>query len=311
MTVPIFQVDKPGLLTSFQDLGRKNHQSKGVVASGAMDTTACQIANLLVGNPKEEACIEVAVQGPSFTVAAKIATIAICGADLSPMINGTPVDMWKTLQVKEGDKLQFGAPRGGVYAYIAVSGRFAVPIQLGSKSFYSKASLGSGIKKGDILSAESLPSTLPARGLRHEFSFPKEEEVRVIRGPHESHFGTEDFELFFSQAYQVGQGDRMGYRLRGPVALSTPTHTGIASDAIPLGGIQVPKDGQPIVLLADRQTTGGYRRIGTVITADIPKLVQVPPGGKIHFKEATLNEAYKALEKQQLFLKHVEIFIQK
>jgi antagonist of KipI len=276
-----------------------------------MDTTACQIANLLVGNPKKEACIEVAVQGPSFTVAAKIVTIAICGADLSPMINGTPVDMWKTLLVKEGDKLQFGAPRGGVYAYIAVSGGFAVPIQLGSKSFYSKASLGSEIKKGDILSAESLPSPLPARGLRHEFSYPKEVEVRVIRGPHESYFGTEDFKQFFSQAYQVGQGDRMGYRLQGEVPLSSPTHTGIASDAIPLGGIQVPEDGQPIVLLADRQTTGGYRRIGTVITADLPKLVQVPPGGKIHFKEATLEKAYKALEEQQLFLKHVEIFIQK
>lgn len=310
MTTPIFQVDKPGLLTSFQDLGRKNHQSKGVVASGAMDMNSCQIANLLVGNQKEEACIEVAVQGPSFTVTAKSATISICGAELSPMINGNPVEMWKTLQVKEGDKLQFGAPKSGVYAYIAVSGGFAIPKQLGSKSRYPKASLGLEIKKGDILFAESLRSAFPARGLRHDYTFPKEVEARVIRGPHESHFSVEDFKTFFSQTYQVRQGDRMGYRLQGELPLSSPTHTGIASDAIPLGGIQVPEDGQPIVLLADRQTTGGYRRIGTVITADLPKLVQVPAGGMIHFQEATLEEAYEALLEQQRFLKHVGVFIQ-
>ncbi|WP_078378560.1 5-oxoprolinase subunit C family protein [Sutcliffiella halmapala] len=311
MTFPLFRVEKTGLLTSFQDLGRKHFQSKGVVASGAMDSSACQIANLLVGNKKEEASIEIAIQGPSLTVLAKDAIIAICGADLSPTINGAPVEMWKTLYVKEGDKIEFGAQKAGVYAYLAVRGGYAVPTLLGSKAFYSKESLGKRIQKGTIISAGAAFAPLSSRGLRHNFSYPRDVTVRVISGPHEKHFTPKDIEYFFSQPYQISQGDRMGYRLQGGKFLSASNSNGIASDAIPLGGIQVPDDGQPIVLLADRQTTGGYRRIGTVISADISKLVQVPVGGIVHFKEVNLEEAYKALLEQHVFLKHLAHVAQK
>ncbi|WP_223703001.1 5-oxoprolinase subunit C family protein [Sutcliffiella deserti] len=310
MTVPLFKVEKTGLLTSFQDLGRNKHQSKGVVSSGAMDTTACQVANLLVGNSNDEACIEVAVQGPSLTVLAETATIAICGASLSPMINGDEVEMWKTLQVKEGDQLQFGAQKEGVYAYVATRGGYAIASPLGSKAYYGKASLGTPILKGDVISTSSEFTSLPSRGIRHSFHYPKEGTIRVILGPHEKHFSAEDLDRFFSQPYQVRQGDRMGYRLHGEAPLGAGARNGIASDAIPLGGIQVPEDGQPIVLLADRQTTGGYRRIGTIITADIAKLVQIPAGGTVHFEQTTLEEAYAAIAEQQRFIKHLSIFAQ-
>jgi antagonist of KipI len=310
MTFPLFKVNKTGLLTSFQDLGRPKHQSKGVVASGAMDARACQLANLLVGNPYDEACIEVAIQGPTLTVLAEEATIAICGAPLSPTINGTSVSMWKTLHLKEGDKLQFEAPKAGVYAYIAVRGGYTVPSHLGSKAYFNKARLGAAIKNGDSIYGESKLPDIASRGLRHDFHYPKEVNVRVILGPHKNHFTKEDIQRFFTQPYQVRQGDRMGYRLYADTPLSSLSNDGIASDAIPLGGIQVPEDGYPIILLADRQTTGGYRRIGTVIQADIPKLVQVPAGGTVYFEETTLEEAYEALLEQQRFIKQLALITQ-
>lgn len=310
MTMPLFNVAKTGLLTSFQDLGRKHYQSQGVVASGAMDVVACQLANLLVGNRKEEACIEIAIQGPHLTVLAKEAMIAICGANLSPTINRAPVEMWKTIRIQEGDQIQFGALKAGVYAYLAVKGGYHLPLQLGSKAFYDKACLGSSIEPNTIIYSEPTSTPIPtaSKGLRQPFFYPKEVTIRTILGPHEKHFSSEEISRFFSQSYQVRQGDRMGYRLQSDLPLSPPTNQGIASDAIPLGGIQIPDDGQPIVLLADRQTTGGYRRIGTIISRDIPKLVQVPVGGIVHFVQTTLEEAYSALLEQQRFLKHVALF---
>jgi antagonist of KipI len=312
MTKPLFQVEKTGLLTSYQDLGRKKNLSKGVVASGAMDTVSCQLANLLVGNSRDEACIEIAMQGPVFTVLAEKATIAICGADLSPTVNGEAAPCWKALEIHEGDRLSFGAPKEGVFAYIAVHGGYSAAAVLGSKSFYGKAGLGTEISKASAIMGADKPYCKPeTNGIRPPFSYQKETTVRVILGPHHEDFTKESVSHFLNNPYQLGLADRMGCRLQGKSALELKEslQRSIDSDAIPFGGIQIPADGFPIVLLADRQTTGGYRRIGTVISADIPKIVQVPPGGTVRFKKVGLEEAYAALKEQQSFLKTLELMI--
>ena len=300
----IFHVIKTGLVTSFQDKGRHGYQAYGVVASGAMDVVSFQLANLLVGNNKEEACIEMAIVGPSLTVVCEEVTIAVTGTDVNFCINGVRAPMWKAIKVKKSDKLSFRGSKDGMYAYVAVRGGYEVPFFLGSKSYYGKAKLGTAICEGDYIVGKN-PSTLRwQRGLIPSAipTFEKNVRVRVILGPHDEDFTEESVRTFFSQAYTVMQCDRMGTRLKGTFPLTVHDDRDVLSDAIPLGGIQVPKGGQPIVLLADRQTTGGYRRIGTVIQADLPKLVQVPIGGTIFFQKATLKEAYEAMLTQQGYL---------
>lgn len=310
MSEPLFLVEKTGLLTSFQDMGRKNHLSKGVVASGAMDGISCQIANLLVGNRKEEACMEIAMQGPSLIVLAEKVLVSICGADLSPSLNGKALDCWKPLTLKRGDKLSFGAPKAGVFSYLAVHGGYSLPSVLGSKSYYGKAGLGMPIEKGATIHSVKQPfNKVDGLGVRSPYAYKKDASIRVILGPHHGHFSKQAVASFLNQPYKVGQADRMGYRLLREDRLSLEDAPAIDSDAIPFGGIQIPEDGFPIVLLADRQTTGGYRRMATVITADLPKLVQVPPGGTIRFQAVSLEDAYTALRKQQSMLKTLSLLL--
>ncbi|WP_100333005.1 5-oxoprolinase subunit C family protein [Bacillus alkalisoli] len=301
---PIFQVLKTGLVTSFQDKGRIGYQAFGVVTSGAMDMFSFEIANSLVGNQPNEACIEMAIVGPSLTVVSEEeVSIAVTGTNLGFSINGKIAPMWKAIKVSKGDKLSFPGSRDGMFAYIALRGGFAVPSLLGSKSYYGKAKLGTAILQGDFLFGQN-PSTCRTRGLLSYSvpTFSKQVTARVILGPHDGDFTEESLRQFFSQPFKVLQCDRMGSRLEGATPLRVHDGADVLSDAIPLGGIQVPQGGQPIVLLADRQTTGGYRRIGTVIKADLPKLVQVPVGGTVVFQKVTLEEAYKALLHQQAYI---------
>ena len=300
----VFQVMKTGLVTSFQDNGRFGYQAYGVVTSGAMDSLSFELANLLVGNSPSEACIEMAVVGPTLhVVCEKEVSIAVTGTDLNFCVNGVKAPMWKALRVKKGDRLSFSGSRDGMYGYIALRGGFAVPAYLGSKSYYKKARLGTAIDQGDVIGGQK-PSVCRIRGLVSEEipAFVKQVTVRVILGPHDEDFTEESLQQFLAQPYNVMQCDRMGTRLQGEAALCVKdASSDVLSDAIPLGGIQVPQGGQPIVLLADRQTTGGYRRIGTVIQADLPKLVQVPVGGTVFFRKVTLEEAYEAMLKQKAF----------
>ena len=302
---PVFQVMKTGLVTSFQDKGRYGYQAYGVVTSGAMDRLSFELANLLVGNSASEACIEMAIVGPTLQVVCEEeVSIAVTGTILNFFVNGVKAPMWKALRVKNGDRLSFSGSRDGMYGYIALRGGFAVPSYLGSKSYYKKARLGTAIEQGDIIDGQK-PSVCRVRGLLSEEipAFPKQVTVRVILGPHDEDFTEESLRQFLVQPYKVMQCDRMGTRLHGEDALYVQdASSDVLSDAIPLGGIQVPQGGQPIVLLADRQTTGGYRRIGTVIQADLPKLVQVPVGGTVFFQKVTLEEAYEAMDRQRAFL---------
>ncbi|MEH7222256.1 biotin-dependent carboxyltransferase family protein [Bacillus sp. JJ1566] len=307
MGQPLFTVLKKGLYTTFQDLGRYGYQRFGVVTSGAMDSYSMQLANILVGNPRGEAVLEMTMIGPSLRVEADLITIAVCGADLSMTVNENKAPLWKSFVVKKGDLIRFGKPLSGTRAYLAVAGGFDAEEVLGSKSYYAKAKLGTEIKDGDILYG-TLRAIRKSTGLaRHLIpSFRKEIVVRAIPGPHEDYFTEDAIEQFFTNSFQAVQGDRMGYRLKGTMPLQHRDKTEIASDAIPLGGIQVPSSGEPIILLADRQTTGGYPRIATVISVDIYKIAQLPPGGTIRFKRCSIETAHELYKKRVKFLENLQ-----
>ncbi|WP_368900919.1 biotin-dependent carboxyltransferase family protein [Oceanobacillus oncorhynchi] len=306
----ILEVMKPGLSTSIQDTGRIGYQKYGIPTAGAMDTFAHRIANLLVGNPEEAATLEIMLMGPRLKFL-QDAVIAVGGADLSAAVDEEPVCPWKSFRVYTGQILSFGKPVHGTYAYLAVSGGFYAETVMGSKSTYAQANLG-GIEgrilqKGDRLSAEdkNLKSIRAGRYLK-KTDIPNYEQhrpIRVITGPDISAFSDTIYQQFLQESYRITeQSNRMGYRLEGK-ALSHVDKADIISDAVLPGTIQVPANGQPIVLLADRQTTGGYARIATVIAADIPQLVQKKVGAEVRFLSVPLERAHADYLAQQRYFK--------
>ncbi|GAB7387938.1 5-oxoprolinase subunit PxpC [Bacillaceae bacterium] len=323
------KIIRPGLHSSIQDLGRYGYQKYGVGTSGAMDSFALRTANLLVGNEEGEAAIEMTLIGPAVRWEAD-ALMAITGGDLSPTIDGHPVPLWRPVYVKKGSVLRFGACRSGCRAYLAVAGGFALPEEMGSRSTYLRAGIGGyrgrALREGDVLpwgtptpQGLSLMRRLARAALSLPFSatdwyvscellpgYAENPMIRVMRGNQFDCFTAESRNDFFRHPFQVTpQSDRMGYRLRGPsLQLSDPLE--MVSEAVANGTIQVPPDGNPIILLADRQTTGGYPKIAQVATVDLPVIAQVKPGEKIRFQEISLQEAEElhwAREKDMEWLK--------
>ncbi|OIJ14211.1 KipI antagonist [Anaerobacillus alkalilacustris] len=303
---------RPGLLTTIQDLGRFGYQKYGVIVSGAMDPYALRIANLLVGNDEGAASLEITVTGP-FLKFEQDCLIAITGGDLSPSIENVLVPLWKPVLVRKGTVLQFGACNKGCRAYLAVAGGFSVDEVMGSCSTYLRANLGGfqgrALQKGDIVSlkvpteqnkaieqicslTEPYFSTtswnVNTEWIRQDIEI---NTIRVIAGTHFDLFTEECRNSFYHNTFTITpQSDRMGYRLSGPdLQLINPFE--MLSEAVTLGTIQVPADGNPIILLADRQTTGGYPRIGQVVSVDNPTLAQLKPGEKIRFKKVSIEEA--------------------
>ncbi|WP_249745564.1 biotin-dependent carboxyltransferase family protein [Mesobacillus boroniphilus] len=301
----MFKVLKPGLQTTVQDLGRTGYQQYGISPSGAMDSYSLQMANLLVGNPLGEAGLEAAILGPSLEALSNVA-IAICGGNLQPMVNKKEVSMWKSFVFRKGDILSFGKVESGARAYIAFAGGIDIPLVLDSKSTFVNGTMGGyngrALESGDVLFG--WPYVRKNRFLHKDFipEYKSELEIRVIPGPHLEKFHPDTIERFLSAEYTVSpQSNRMGYRLEGP-ELGHIGGADIISDAIPAGGVQVPSNGQPIILMAERQTTGGYARIATVISVDIPLLAQAMPGIKIRLVGITIEEAHELYRKQkQLF----------
>lgn len=313
----IFEVIKPGLSTSLQDLGRTGYQKYGVPASGAMDTFAHQTANLLAGNPEGEATLEIMLMGPKLKVL-QDTVIAIGGADLSAMIDGKYIQPWKSYHIYRGQILAFGKPVNGTYAYLAVAGGFFAEKVMGSKSTYAPANIGGiegrVLQKGDRLSAEDVNITQTRAGrYLNEAAMPNYDQQRpihVIAGPDITAFSNETYEQFYQESYQITeQSNRMGYRLAGK-ALSHVDKADIISDAVLPGTIQVPANGQPIVLLSDRQTTGGYARIATMITTDIPLFVQKRIGSEVQFLSVSLEKAQADLFQQQRYLQMLRTALQ-
>jgi biotin-dependent carboxylase-like uncharacterized protein len=287
----IFRVIKPGILTTFQDMGRIGYQRYGVPVSGAMDRHALQLANILVDNQRNTACLEITLLGPTLEAYLPL-TIAITGANLEPQVNGKVKPMWTSFRMNSGDKLTFGKQQSGVRAYLAVAGGFAGPSIFTSQSVDLNSGFGSKLVEGDQIKGFPI-STEPGIGLSRQYipTYETSIEVNVVAGPHTGCFTKAEVDYFFKTTYQVdSSSNRMGYKLNSKKN-KLENSSSIWSDAVPFGGIQIPPNGQPIILMADRQTTGGYPRIGTVISTDIPKIAQLIPNGKIRFHVVSIDIA--------------------
>jgi len=295
----MIRIVEPGALTTVQDLGRPGHLRYGIPPSGPIDAHAFVTANRLVGNADAAAGLECTVLGPRFTLEAPCA-IAVTGADMQLTVNGAEVPARTTLRLTPGDVVKLGAARAGVRAYVAFSGGIDVPSVLGSRSTYVRGRLGGlggrALRKDDRL-ALFLAAPPPVRRARARArpAFGDEPEIRVVLGPQADRFTPDGLRTFLGSAYEMlPQSDRMGARLRGPRIAHTAGHD-ILSDGIALGSIQVPGDGQPIALLVDRQSTGGYTKVATVCSFDIGRLGQVKPGHRLRFRAIELAEAQRAL----------------
>lgn len=294
-------VENGGLLTTVQDLGRSGYEHYGVPVSGAMDAEALQNANLLVGNAPGETCLELTLLGPVLRFDAP-SVIAITGGDLSPQRNGQDIPCNRALCMQAGDTLSFGAPRSGCRAYLAFAGGLAIEPTLGSCSTTARFGIGGyhgrRLQKGDTLPLRRSVQTLPAmqrRQIDPRLPAGDVRTVRVLLGPQDDRFTQAGLDTFQHETYTVSpESDRMGYRLSG-AKIEHLTDGNIISDGIVTGSVQVPSDGQPIIMLADHQTVGGYTKIATVITADLPILAQSRAGDKLRFTAVDIDTAQRAL----------------
>ncbi|MCM3674509.1 biotin-dependent carboxyltransferase family protein [Peribacillus simplex] len=317
-------VIKPGLLTSIQDLGRKGFQQHGVIVSGAMDGHSLRIANMLVGNEEGEAALEITLMGPTIKVE-KNCLISITGGNLSPTIDNQVVPMWRPILVKNGSMLRFEGCKSGCRAYLTVAGGFAIPKVMESKSTYLRAGIGGfmgrALQADDVLAFNETPKILGDWAFKGSFSFPKwfvnEKEfmqggkplIRFIDGSQYEYFTNSSKDSFVAGSFKVSnQSDRMGYRLSGPT-LELKDNGELLSEAVTNGSVQVPPDGNPIILLADSQTTGGYPKIAQVITADLPSIAQVKPGESIQFSRVNLKEAERLFLQKEQQLKELQVSI--
>ena len=299
---------QPGLLSTVQDEGRQAFLAFGFPCAGVMDRYAYRMANLLCGNPLNAAVIEMTMLGGSFQFS-RACRIAICGANMNPCLNGAAVETWMAMDVSCGDILETGYAKTGCRSYFAVSGGFNVPVVMGSRSTYTRAGVGGiegrALKKGDMIPVGEMPP-LVANTIRLDASFiPSYFEkicLRTILGPQDDLFLPEGIDAFFQSEYEItDEADRMGYRLAGPLI----KHIGkadIISDGLGRGAVQVPGSGQPIVMMADCGTTGGYAKIATVIGADLWKLAQAKAQDKVCFLQCSDTEAIHALtEERELY----------
>lgn len=293
---PEFLVERGGLWTTVQDAGRPGYRRFGMPQSGAMDPLSLRIANSLLGNPPGAAALECTAPGPRL-VAARRTAVAIAGADLSPMVNGRPVRGWTAIALREGDVLEFGAPRAGQWAYVAVPGGVDVPPALGSRATYVRGALGGyggrRLQDGDLLACER-------RAPGAQFRLPEHLRpqvggactVRVVLGPQESYFTDSAVAALLAGEYSPGvHADRVGYRLDGP-RLEHRAAAELLSDGLLPGAIQVPSGGQPIVIMADGPTAGGYPKIAAILRADLRLVAQARRGDPVRFRAVQWEDAH-------------------
>lgn len=309
--VAVFEVLEPGILTTVQDLGRYGFSQFGVPPSGALDSFSFRAGNLLAGNREEEACLETTLMGLKI-LALKEVVIAITGGDLCPTLNEEPVAMWRTHLLGEGDVIRFQKVRTGCRAYLAAGGGFVVPKIMGSSSTYLSGHFGGfegrKLRRGDILFTLDIPSFLDKLGFQFPMDwipFPgKEISLRVIPGPQNRHFTEAGFQTFCSSSYQVTpQCDRMGARLEGPRIERRPdVDESIISEGLISGAVQVPGDGKPIIILTEL-VSGGYTKIATIISPDLPKVAQLKPGDQVRFLPVSIEASHHLLREQEERLK--------
>jgi biotin-dependent carboxylase-like uncharacterized protein len=290
-----FLVKQPGLLTLIQDAGRYGQHRIGLTTGGPLDAEAFKWANRLCGNELDATGLEVSIGG--LVLESQVDTaLAVTGADMPFKINGQDVARWCTHKVKAGDKIELGFATSGSRAYLAVAGGFNVEQSFSSTAPVTREAVGGlggdKLKQGDLLPCQThLPTALWALPESEQPDYNADVTLRVILGYQHQTFDSVQQRLFFSSEYALSsRADRMGFRLEGQPVKSQLN--GILSEGICHGAIQIPADGQPIVLLNDRQTIGGYPKIGSVISRDTAQLSQRMPGAKIRFEEISLEKAH-------------------
>jgi antagonist of KipI len=293
----VIRILDAGPQTTVQDLGRTGQMRYGIPPSGPVDRFAFVLANRLVGNPDAAAALECTLIGPRFEMTGDGA-IAVTGAEMPITVNGEPAAGWTTIALKRGDVVKLGPARTGVRSYIGFAGGLDVPLVLGSRSTYLRGRVGGvegrALRKGDELRVFPSASKKPRRVAPQAIpDYAGEPTVRAVLGPQADRFTVEGLEALFGGRYEVlPQSDRMGSRLRGPRIAHARGHD-IVSDGIALGSIQVPGDGQPIVLLVDRQSTGGYTKVATICSCDIWRVGQARPGQALRFHRIGVDEAHR------------------
>jgi len=311
---------KPGMLSTLQDGGRYGFQHLGVPVSGAMDSFSHRIANILADNKTDEATLEITLRGPRLRFE-RDALIALCGADLSPTIDGAIAPEGKAVRVRAGSVLDFGDSVAGCRAYLAIQGGFDVPVVMGSRSTYVSARIGGldgrALRRGDVLSpgnAKSAPypgMALALAASKRSFVAPKWavnqhieklgrslQIVRILAGRHWDAFPTVARDALTTHEFRIASdSNRIGCRLEGSglIAGDAGVDAGgageILSEAVTFGTIQIPPGGKPIVLMADRQTVGGYPKIAEVASVDLHLLAQLKPGDRLRFELVSLAQA--------------------
>ncbi len=314
MSIATLEIQSPGLRTTVQDLGRTGYQRFGVPVAGAADPTALRVANILVGNREGEAGLELTVIGPKATFL-EDTVIAVTGADLGASIDGEPIPRWQSVPVANGSVLEFTGPSDGMRAFLALAGGIDVPVVMGSRSTYVTGGIGGfdgrPLASGDVV--RTLPtarnSGTQALKLPEDIvppTYGAEHEVRVVLGPQSDAFTDAGMSTFLSSQYAVtGDSDRMGCRLEGPV-IEHESGADIVSDANAFGSIQVPGNGQPIILLVDRGTTGGYPKIATVISPDLGIVAQAMLGDTVRFAAVSVAQAHDILREQEAMIAEIK-----
>lgn len=303
------EVLKPGALTTLQDLGRRGFQQLGVPVNGVMDERSHRLANALVGNSQSRATLEVTLMGPTLSFTENV-VIAVTGADLDATVSGAPLPANKATFVAAGSEVSFGKRRTGVRAYLAVRGGFHVDLVMGSASLFARGGYGGftgrPLAKGDVIYLNDPASNSTGPSLEidpaafgRDVIADVDAPIRVLAGREWEHFDTTSQSAFQQGSFRLTpQSDRMGFRLEGP-KLELTQSCQMESEALGFGAIQVPADGNPIVLMADRQTTGGYPKIAHVCAIDLPRLAQKMPGESVRFSIIGIGDAQRLLLSQE------------
>jgi antagonist of KipI len=300
MTRGSIHVLRPGLQTTVQDLGRWGFQAQGVPVAGPMDPFSHRLANALVGNSQNAATLEIALVGPEVEFDDH-RTVAVTGAEFVVTRDADVVPHARPFVVAAGSRIRFGPRTSGARAYLAVDGGFDVPMLLGSRSTHVASRCGGWIGRA-LLRGDRIPLGLPIgrrprtpRQIGVDHTFAAAGVVRVMSGPERDRFSDTSLDALQSAPYAIDrESDRMGFRLNGPL-LTHARGADIISNATPIGSLQVPGSGQPVLLMADRQTTGGYPKIATVISADIGIAGQAAPGDQLTFRVCSAADAISAL----------------
>lgn len=305
-------VQAPGLFTTVQDLGREGFGPMGVSASGAADAVSLRIGNRLVGNSQGAAALEMTLVGGAFMFE-RAAVIAVTGADFGASFDGMALPMWTSILVPEGETVRFGASRSGARAYVCVQGGIAVEAFLGSASTHVLSGLGGfegrALRKGDRVELGATNSLFRKIAISPKAleSLQPRRVIRVTDGPQSDWFGESSWETLCGSAFRITeQSNRMGIRLQGP-PISLDASREMITEGVPLGAIQVPPSGQPIILFVEQQTTGGYPKIANVISVDLHSLGQLRPRDEIRFERIEMGEARSLLIRQEALLASKEL----